>query len=298
MFSDKYDFNNIQYIIFIHIKYNMARCTIDHSEYKNNGLITKIWGGPGWTFNHSITFGYPLNPTDVQKNDFRNYFVSLGNVLPCRYCRESYIKFITSGDTALTDEVLTNRETLTKWFYDVHQAVNQKLEVDYGFTYDDLVEKYESFRAKCGKPSPETKGCIAPLDYKAFSFKKLYQFVPPIIPLETVSKFIPYAIYRGLSNEYFSYYKLALELNGDFSILKKLSSWQTRNEYCQYQIRYMREQAIDSIESIGKFKGAPTVDELKLILFMSSNLNKSELSNAITQLNTIMKKIENNTLKR
>ena len=253
----------------------MTDCNIDHSDYKNNGLITKIWGGPGWIFNHSVTFGYPLEPTEEQKIKYKNYFISLGDVLPCRYCRESYKKFITNGDTALTDEVLKNRETLTKWFYRVHEAVNAKLEINYGVTYDDLVEKYESFRAKCGKPNKTDKGCIAPLDYKAFSFKKLYNIDAPYVSIEIVKPFVNIARIRGLNNVYFVFLELVDKLNGDLSKLKKQECWQDRNKYCQYQIRYMRENAIDSVENEGIWEGTPTIDELKLLMFLSSNLNKS-----------------------
>ncbi len=270
----------------------MTSCDIDHSDYKNNGLITKIWGGPGWIFNHAVTFGYPLEPSDQQKNGYREYFNSLGNVLPCRYCRESYKKFITTGVTALTDEALSNRESLTKWFYRVHQAVNDKLEVDYAFTYEDLVDKYESFRAKCGKPSKTAKGCVAPLDYKAFSFKKLYHIDAPVISLETVIPFIWLAHARNIDNKYFCFLDLAFALDGDFTKLKKQESWSYRNDFCQKKIRYMRENAISSIEEDGLWKGTPTLDELTLILFLSSNLNKSELSDAILILDQIKKKLK------
>lgn len=262
----------------------MSSCNIDHSDYKNNGLITKIWGGPGWTFNHSVTFGYPIEPTDEQKQQYRDYFVSLGNVLPCKYCRESYKKFISTGETALTDEALTNRESLTKWFYRVHEAVNNKLEVDYGVTYEDLVDRFESFRAKCGKPAPTTKGCVAPLDYKAFSFKKLYYTDAPIVKIEVVEPFVKLATIRGLSQEYFNFYDYADALGGDFSVLKKQDLWQNRNVYCQKQIRHMRENGIKSIEEEGIWAGTPTIDELKLLMFLSSNLNRTELKNATTHL--------------
>lgn len=265
-----------------------GNCSIDHTNYKNNGLITKIWGGPGWIFNHSVTFGYPLEPTEEQKNQYMNYFKSLGDVLPCRFCRESYKKFISTGDTALTYDVLKNRETLTKWFYRVHEAVNAKLEVDYGITYEDVVDKYESFRAKCGKPSKTAKGCIAPLDYKAFSFKKLYQFDAPIVPLETVKPFIKLAILRGLDKIYFAFLDLAYQLDGDFSKLKKQPCWPERNNYCQQQMRYMKENAIPSVETDGEWKGTPTIDELKLLMFLSSNLNRSELKEVIKNIIQIL----------
>lgn len=270
----------------------MTSCDVDHSDHKNNGLITKIWGGAGWTFNHSVTFGYPLEPTEEQKSKYKNYFFSLGDVLPCRYCRESYQKFITTGDTALTDDSLKNRETLTKWFYRVHEAVNAKLEINYGVTYDDLVDKYESFRARCGKSTKTTKGCVAPLDYKAFSFKKLYHTIAPIVPLKIVKPFIKLAKSRGLNDEYFCFIDLTNELNGDFTTLKKQKCWNNRNKICQKRIKYMRKNGILSIEENGIWKGTPTLDELKLLMFLSSNLNNTELIEATKCLNKIDKKIE------
>nr|AEX62522.1 putative FAD-linked sulfhydryloxidase [Moumouvirus Monve] len=254
-----------------------SKCAINHGDHRNNGLITKVWGGAGWTFCHSVTFGYPLKPTTDDKNNYKNFFISLGDVLPCKYCRESYKKFITEGETALTTEVLENRESLTKWFYRVHNAVNQKLKVEYAVSYEDVVEKYESFRAKCGKPKETSKGCVTPLDYKAFSFKKLYYSDAPIIPLFDVEKLINLAKIKDLEPEYFTFYNLAKELNGDISKLKNQPCWSYRNQYCQKQIRYMRENGIASVDE----EGIPTRDELKLIVFMCSNLNKSELNTAI-----------------
>jgi len=48
----------------------------------------------------------------------------------------------------------------------------------------------------------------------------------------------------------------------------------------------MRENAIPSIELNGIWSGTPTIDELKLLIFMSSNLNKTELSDATEKLLT------------
>ena len=263
----------------------MTTCNIDHSaDYRNNGLITKIWGEAGWTFGHAITYGYPIEPTNEQKKEYKQYFISLGNVLPCRYCRESYKIFITEGETALTDEVLTNRRTLTKWFHGIHEAVNRKLDVDYGVSIKDIDEKYESFRARCGKSISTDKGCVAPLDYKAFSFKKLYYKDCPIIPLEIVKPFIKLARARSLDPIYFSYLDLVYELGGDFSRLKKQPSWEYRNKFCQQQIRYMRENAIPSVELEGPWTGTPTMDELKLLMFLSANLNRGELRGAQARL--------------
>lgn len=250
-------------------------CNLNNS---NNGLITKIWGESAWIFGHSITFGYPINPTIEQINNYKNYFTLLGDVLPCKYCRESYKKFITTGETELTNDKLKNRETLTKWFYNIHNKVNEKLEIDYGTTYEDVVEKYESFRANCSNNKTnlhihqnDEKGCIIPLDYKAFSFLKLYEKDAPIISFELIDKIKNIAMKKNLI-EYTSFIDLIIILKYDIKEIKKQKCWKHRNKYCQNIIKYMRENGIPSIEN-----NELTLCEIKLLLFLSSNLNKTEL---------------------
>lgn len=261
-------------------------------DNKNNGLITKIWGGSGWLFGHSVTFGYPLEPTDEQKQYYKEFFILFGKVLPCKYCRESYAKFISEGDTELNDAVMLNRHSLTKWFYDIHETVNKKLGVDYGVTYDDIVLKYESFRAQCGhtvNPKVPVQGCIAPLDYKAFSYKKLYQIDCPIFSIELSNPFVRLAKIRKIDPSLFKFYDLISNSQCNFSLIKKSADWTDRNYYCRKQIIYMRESAIPSIEQTGKWKDTPTIDELKLLLHLSSNLNKRELSSCIRKLMSNLK---------
>ena len=100
----------------------------------NNGLITSIWGPPTWESFHSITFGYPIKPSEEQKKDYMEYFRLLGKVLPCVYCRVSYDNFITdeTNKTLLNMDTMKSRETLTKWGMYLHDAVNNKLGVNYG----------------------------------------------------------------------------------------------------------------------------------------------------------------------
>lgn len=114
----------------------------------NNGLVTKIWGPPSWKFLHCVTYGYPVEPTPEQKKDYKQYFELIAKILPCGACRDSYNKFIHEGDTKLNDTVMNNRNSLTKWFYKLHQKVNKKLNIDYGSTYKNVTQRYEGYRAK------------------------------------------------------------------------------------------------------------------------------------------------------
>ena len=141
---------------------------IELDDNKNNGLITKIWGPAMWESIHCIAFGYPIEPTEEQKQNYKNFFLNLMNVLPCKFCRDSYKDFVTKEDeTILRDEDFENRESLTKFVFKIHNRVNKKLGVNYNICYDDFVKKYESYRAKC---IPNEKGCNMPLNLKADSF--------------------------------------------------------------------------------------------------------------------------------
>jgi hypothetical protein len=251
----------------------------------SNGLITKFWGPSGWTFGHSITFGYPINPTDSDKLKFKKYFTDLGDILPCCHCRDSYKYFINNGTTKLVDSVFDSRESLTFWFYNLHQEVNKKLNVDYGITFDEVKETYENFRAVCPKDRSKVKGCISPLHYKAFSYKKLYLPDPPLLQFYLVSKFVGIAKKRGIDNKYFVIYDCCKSIGGNIYKLKKDNIlWSYRNQFCYNKIKKMRIKATNSIETSGKFINLPTVDELILILFFSSNLDQTKLSDLSLKL--------------
>jgi len=138
-------------------------------DYSKNGMLVKTWGPAGWVFLHCIAQNYPQEPTTSQKKYYISFFKDIGNVLPCRYCRESYQQFIKEGSTKLTKTVMKNRQTLSKWLYDIHNKVNKKLEVKEIPSFEEVTQKYESFRSKCSTKSPDIiektvkKGCIDPL---------------------------------------------------------------------------------------------------------------------------------------
>lgn len=137
-------------------------------DYSKNGMQTRTWGPPLWLVMHTIGRNYPQEPTEQQKRDYFTFFKILGSVLPCKYCRQSYIQFIQEPSTTLNKEVMKDRETLSKWIYDIHNKVNKKLDVTCKPSFKEVVEKYESFRSKCTK-SPDIiekevkKGCTDPL---------------------------------------------------------------------------------------------------------------------------------------
>ena len=141
----------------------------------DNGMMTKVWGPPGWLFLNCVSFGYPYkinNSNPLHKNkkqDYKNFFYFLGKVMPCKYCRDSYMDFIKENPI---DNSLNSRNDLTKWLYNIHNKINNKLGVpECNIPNFNIVKDiYESYRAKCKKTTKDerennlAKGCVTPAD--------------------------------------------------------------------------------------------------------------------------------------
>ena len=140
---------------------------MEKKDGDDTGMQTRVWGPGGWLFLHSIAQNYPWEPDTQKKEEYLQFFRLVGNVLPCRYCRESYQDFIKQSGTELNFSVMKDRKTLTTWLYNIHNKINKKLGINCDLTLKQVWEKYESFRSKCTK-SPEIvekikKGCTDPL---------------------------------------------------------------------------------------------------------------------------------------
>jgi hypothetical protein len=240
----------------------------------NNGLLTKIWGRFYWPIIHCTTFGYPVEPQEGDAERYRKWIEGVGITLPCKYCRESFQKFITEGDTKVTDEIFKNRESFTKWGYRIHQRVNSKLGVEYGLEYEDIVPIYESFRAKCVK---KDQGCTMPIDLKVESYMKAEIRHAPVVSCRFSKMFVKYAGDRGI--------KLYSEMVKKYDKLLKDKNRADRDKKCIKIIDYMRKNSIDCTETNGKYKGLPTKTEIMLLAMRCSNISMHEHDNIIKKLN-------------
>jgi len=95
-------------------------------------MDTKFWGPSGWNMLHLITF----ERGSLQKK--KKLFSVLGEVLPCKYCRQSTTEYIHQ-------EPPTNN--LALWLYNLHKKVNDKLDSQGLYTgpnpgFSQVVRKY------------------------------------------------------------------------------------------------------------------------------------------------------------
>lgn len=85
---------------------------------------TTVWGPKIWAALHYITLGYPSKPTEQDKANYRTFFQSMKDVLPCSICANHYE--LNYKERPLTDEILSDREKLIKWLIDFHNVVNEQ----------------------------------------------------------------------------------------------------------------------------------------------------------------------------
>lgn len=121
--------------------------------YSGDGFLTTIWGPSQWHMLHTISFNYPVQPTIEDKKNYRDYVLSLQNVLPCGACRKNLktnFKHIP-----LTMKSMKNRDTFSRYIYNLHEMVNKMLKKKSNLSYCDVRERYEHFRSRCVDDRPK-----------------------------------------------------------------------------------------------------------------------------------------------
>uniref|UniRef100_A0A6C0KP29 thiol oxidase n=1 Tax=viral metagenome TaxID=1070528 RepID=A0A6C0KP29_9ZZZZ len=143
--------------------------------YSGDGFLTTVWGPPQWHMLHTISFNYPVNPSPEQKKQYRDYVLSLQNILPCSACRKNLKT--NFKHLPLTMKDMKNRDSFSRYIYNLHELVNKMLHKKSNLTYCDIRERYEHFRSRCTDEKPKVfkfdeikekkekkeKGCTEPL---------------------------------------------------------------------------------------------------------------------------------------
>jgi hypothetical protein len=157
-----------------------------------DGMLTSVWGPPLWHVLHTISFNYPINPTDEDKNRYMDFILNLRYTLPCKYCRINLINNFKKKPLQMCD--MASRATFSRYIYDLHETVNRMLHKKSNLTYCDVRERYEHFRSRCTEEKPKVftfkktsskkkkeKGCTEPL------YGKKSRCVINIVPQEDKS---------------------------------------------------------------------------------------------------------------
>lgn len=180
--------------------------TFTDQEYNSrDGMLTAIWGPGTWHFLHTMSFNYPVHPSEQDKKHYHDFILQLRWVLPCGKCRENLVKNFKK--LPLRKQHLESRATFSKYIYDLHELVNHMLHKESGLSYETVRERYEHFRARCGGKThkqksamkknktgkkcskillKKEKGCTEPL-YKGEKSKCVLHIVPQSVDRPTLN---------------------------------------------------------------------------------------------------------------
>ena len=152
------------------------RRTYTKKEYNSgDGMLTSVWGPSLWHYLHTMSFNYPVHPTNADKKHYRDFILNLQYVLPCKHCR---INLATNlKQLPLTQKTMDSRDSFSRYVYNLHELVNKMLKKKSNLRFCDVRERYEHFRSRCtddkpelfkfrGLEEPKTKsemGCTEPL---------------------------------------------------------------------------------------------------------------------------------------
>ena len=136
-----------------------------------DGMLTSVWGPSMWHYLHTMSFNYPVEPSKENKHYYKEFVKNLQYTLPCKYCRINLKNNFKAHP--IKDCHMKNRETFSRYVYELHELVNKMLNKKSGLKYCDVRERYEHFRARCSNEKPKIfkfnktkkkeKGCTEPL---------------------------------------------------------------------------------------------------------------------------------------
>jgi len=98
----------------------------------------KLWGKCGWDFSHYVTLGYPDYPTQHDKRMMKQYFNTFPYILPCDTCRYNLLKHYNYHP--LTNNILSSKRNLVRWFIDIHNMSNRDLGKK-ELSYDQIISE-------------------------------------------------------------------------------------------------------------------------------------------------------------
>ena len=138
-----------------------------------------IWGSPAWKFLHTVALSYPAKPSQKDKSDYKQFFLSLENVLPCETCAGHFKDNIKVHNI---DNYLDGPHDLFSWTVKIRNEVQKIL----GRQEHNEEQLRESLYVQ-----NEKAGGFLDIDPK---FKMILWFVLIIGSLYTITRFFKFKI--------------------------------------------------------------------------------------------------------
>ena len=111
-------------------------------------LPPSVWGPFFWHAIHITALSYPADPSYGQKRAAKEFFESLGHLIPCPKCREHYQQYLQKMPIS---PHLDRRDDLFRWTVNVHNEVNALLGKP-RFTEAESIQFYRRIGARAVSP--------------------------------------------------------------------------------------------------------------------------------------------------
>jgi hypothetical protein len=107
-------------------------------------LDPKVWGPKFWFVFHTITLNYPNNPNSVTKKKYYDFVQNIPMFLPVEEIATHFSKLLNEFPI---QPYLDNRESFIKWFWFIHNKINEKLEKPIISLKEFYIQYYEQYKS-------------------------------------------------------------------------------------------------------------------------------------------------------
>ncbi len=112
---------------------------------KNNYIMDPtIWGPKLWNIIFDICWAIDRNNTSkIQQQSVTIFFESLQYLLPCKYCRMSYVQYLRD----LKGPPKSGSGNALRWAYTLRNKVNNKLKRKYKLTFEKFERRMKTYQS-------------------------------------------------------------------------------------------------------------------------------------------------------
>lgn len=121
-----------------------------------------IWGPHFWITLHTLTFNYPLKPSQSDKHNYHTFLTILKDILPCSVCRRNFNRKLKEDPLK---HHLNSRREIVEWMIDCHNKVNAET----GKRYYSIDEVLKIYSQKYSMKIDLNASVIKKTDYKIYT---------------------------------------------------------------------------------------------------------------------------------
>jgi len=105
----------------------------------------EIWGPKYWFFFHTLAMTYPKNPNAITKKKYYDFVQNIPLFIPVEKISNEFSELLNLYPI---QPYLDNKEDFIRWFWFIHNKINEKLEKPKISLSDFYIKYYEQYKDK------------------------------------------------------------------------------------------------------------------------------------------------------